>query len=78
MFSALKEAVTAVTEFIDSSNRIWVTLNQPSYVGGDMVSGTVEMVCIYIYIYIYTYINRERERERERYMINSVSLFVNC
>ncbi|EGG25064.1 FYVE-type zinc finger-containing protein [Cavenderia fasciculata] len=31
---------------IDTRNKIWVTLNQPSYVGGDIVAGTVEMDCI--------------------------------
>lgn len=36
----------AVGEFIDSSNKIWVTLNQHSYVAGDMVSGNVEMDCV--------------------------------
>lgn len=33
-------------QFIDNSNRIWVTLNQHAYVGGDMVLGTVEMDCL--------------------------------
>lgn len=42
MLSLLK----AVVESIDPSNRIWVTLNQQSYVAGDVVSGTVEMDCL--------------------------------
>jgi len=46
MLSALKGAVLSALECIDPANRIWVTLNQPSYVGGDMVSGTVEMDCV--------------------------------
>jgi len=45
MLSAIASAVTAVVEAIDSSNKIWITLNQPSYVSGDVVSGTVEMDC---------------------------------
>jgi hypothetical protein len=40
------DAVAHAVESIDSRNRIWITLNQPSYVGGDMVSGTVEMDCL--------------------------------
>ncbi|EAL61011.1 FYVE-type zinc finger-containing protein [Dictyostelium discoideum AX4] len=31
---------------IDGRNRIWVQLNQSSYVGGDIISGTIEMDCI--------------------------------
>lgn len=49
MFSAIKEAVHAVShmvESIDRSNRVYITLNQPSYVGGDVVSGTVELDCL--------------------------------
>jgi hypothetical protein len=46
MFSAIRGAIEEVAEFIDSSNRIYVTFNQPSYVGGDVVSGTVELDCV--------------------------------
>lgn len=46
MLSVIKGAVEAIAgEFIDSSNRIYITLNQPSYVGGDVVGGTVELDC---------------------------------
>lgn len=38
--------VEGVVEFIDSRNRIWVQLNQFSYVGGDTVQGVVHMNCI--------------------------------
>eukprot|EP01112_Ceratiomyxa_fruticulosa_P007136 TRINITY_DN1842_c0_g1_i1.p1 TRINITY_DN1842_c0_g1~~TRINITY_DN1842_c0_g1_i1.p1 ORF type:complete len:463 (-),score=92.59 TRINITY_DN1842_c0_g1_i1:108-1496(-) len=31
---------------IDSTNRIWVQVNQPSYVGGETIVGTVEMDCL--------------------------------
>lgn len=44
MFSAIKGAIDTVSEYIDSSNKIYITLNQPSYVGGDVVGGTVELV----------------------------------
>ena len=47
MFSAIKGAIEAATECIDSSNKIYVTLSQPSYVGGDVVGGTVELVCTF-------------------------------
>lgn len=46
MIAAIKGAVEAVSEYIDSSNRINVTLNQPSYVGGDVVGGSVELDCV--------------------------------
>jgi len=52
MFSAIKGAIEAVAhevghEFhIDASNKIYVTLSQPSYVGGDVVGGTVELDCL--------------------------------
>lgn len=49
MFAAIRgavEAVSHVAEFIDSSNKIHITLNQHSYVGGDVVAGTVELDCL--------------------------------
>jgi hypothetical protein len=52
MFSAIKGAIEAVTgDFcIDASNKIYITLNQPSYIGGDVVGGTVEMVFVFLCI----------------------------
>lgn len=41
---AVSHAVSHMVEHIDHSNRIWVTLSQHAYVGGDIVAGTVEMV----------------------------------
>eukprot|EP01132_Coremiostelium_polycephalum_P005697 gene5697-7088_t len=38
--------VSAISETIDSRNKIWITLSAPSYVGGDLVQGTVEMDCL--------------------------------
>jgi len=47
IIGALVNTVTNVIEgSIDGRNKIWVTLNQPSYVGGDVVAGTVEMDCM--------------------------------
>ncbi|GAM21759.1 hypothetical protein SAMD00019534_049340 [Acytostelium subglobosum LB1] len=40
--SAIHEAFVP----IDNRNKIWVTMSQSSYVGGDMLMGTVEMDCI--------------------------------
>lgn len=45
MFSAVANMVTHAVDFIDKSNKIYIRLNQPSYVGGDIISGTVEMDC---------------------------------
>ncbi len=40
--------ITAISEAIDPSNKIWVVLNSPSYVSGDVVTGSVEMVNIFL------------------------------
>ncbi|EFA78347.1 FYVE-type zinc finger-containing protein [Heterostelium album PN500] len=46
MVNAVAEVVEHAFVPIDTRNKIWVTMNQPSYVGGDMISGTVEMDCL--------------------------------
>lgn len=44
LIDVLSSAITAISEAIDSSNKIWVQTNSPTYVGGEVVIGTVEMV----------------------------------
>ncbi|EGC35640.1 hypothetical protein DICPUDRAFT_78678 [Dictyostelium purpureum] len=44
--SSVVGAVVGQAIVIDTRNRIWVQLNQASYIGGDVVSGTVEMDCV--------------------------------
>lgn len=47
---AIKDVSRAIDHMveghIDNSNRIWIQLSQSAYVGGDIVSGTVEMDCL--------------------------------
>jgi len=46
MFAAVANLVNEVVEFIDSRNKIWVTLDKLSYVGGDVVQGVVHLNCL--------------------------------
>eukprot|EP01133_Synstelium_polycarpum_P007393 gene7393-8629_t len=46
IIGAIVNAVSEAFTPIDTRNRIWVTLNKKTYVGGDIVSGTVEMDCL--------------------------------
>jgi len=45
-FKAVGEVVTGVASFIDSRNKIFVNLSRFSYIGGDIVQGSVHLSCI--------------------------------
>lgn len=46
LFSAISGAIVAISEAIDPSNRIWINFNKHTFVGGDVITGTVEMDCL--------------------------------
>ena len=39
-------AIVAISEAIDPSNKIWINFNKHTFVGGDVITGTVEMDCL--------------------------------
>ncbi len=46
IFKAIGKVLDDVVEVIDSKNKIHVHLNRYSYVGGEMVEGSVLMSCL--------------------------------